>query len=103
MGGAEEGGSGHNEGSVNIWQALGAAGDPGSDLSSVSPSGAREGEIPQSLEAMQDLHDEFWGRIKPAIDLNHWGLVEALLRDLGRTMVGFLDRRGAGLSRDQER
>ena len=103
MEGAAEGGSSHTEGTVSIWQALEATGDAGSDLSSVSTAERREVEIPQSLEVMQDLHDEFWGRIKPAMDLNHWGMAEALLRDLGRTTVGFLDRRGAGLSRDQER
>ena len=103
MEGAAEGGSSHTEGTVSIWQALEATGDAGSDLSSVSTAERREVEIPQSLEVMQDLHDEFWGRIKPAMDLNHWGMAEALLRDLGRTTVGFLDRRGAGLGRDQER
>ena len=89
--------------SCKVWQSQDRVGDAGSDITSVSVAGTRGEDPPVSLEALQVIHDKYWGRTKNAFMLKAWGVAEGYLRELGRISTGFLERSRAGLSLEQER
>ena len=98
-----EGGTDPGSRIVEAWQSQDWVGDAGSDTTSVSVAGTRGEDPPVSLEALQVIHDKYWGRIRNAFTLKAWGVAEGFLWELGRISTGFLERSRAGLSLDQER